>query len=198
MEGWFIEGQRTNREMDWWGREELKDAEAKRWPDGQMEDCSNGERDKIKKILSFLRVPLHPFIHLLQVPLPLDRTSVCSLSETPALENSSPSVIYVQIQHRIQTTQTRHHLYSHDNRPPLPPPPASSGAIRRAADRERDHSGRGRDLSLQLWAWSLMFRLNCYRIDVDAKVAGSENWHDRGDLAGGCQRTGVSKCDAAP
>lgn len=41
-----------------------------------------------------------------------------------------------------------------------------------------------------------MFRLNCYRIDVDTKVAGSENWHGHGDLAGGCWRTAVSKCDA--
>lgn len=44
-------------------------------------------------------------------------------------------------------------------------------------------------------ARSLMFRLNCYRIDVDTKVAGSENWHDRGDLVRGCRRTAVSKCD---
>lgn len=44
-------------------------------------------------------------------------------------------------------------------------------------------------------AWSLMSQLKCYRIDVDTKVAGSENWHDCRDLAGGCWRTAVSKCD---
>lgn len=78
----------------------------------------------------------------------------------------------------------------------IPPPPDTSRvAVRRAADRERDRGGRGGDLSLQSRARSLMFRLNCYRIDVDTKVAGSENWHDRGDLVRGCRRTAVSKCD---
>ena len=47
-------------------------------------------------------------------------------------------------------------------------------------------------------AWSLMFRLNCNRIDVDTIVAGSENWHERGDLAGQCRKSAVSKCDVTP
>lgn len=47
-------------------------------------------------------------------------------------------------------------------------------------------------------ARSLMFRINCYRIDVDTEVAGSENWHDRGDLVGGRRRSAKRKCDMAP
>lgn len=100
-----------------------------------------------------------------------------------------PSVIYVQNHRQIQTSQTWLHLYS--STPPTPPVWLSAGRLTVngivVGAAEICHSSRR--------ARSLMFRLNCYRIDVDTKVAGSENWHDRGDLVRGCRRTAVSKCD---
>lgn len=82
-------------------------------------------------------------------------------------------------------------------RQPTLPASASRVTIRRVADREWERGGACHRFVTAVEAWSLMFRLNCYRIDVDTKVAGSENWHDHGDLARECQRSGISKCDAA-
>ena len=135
--------------------------------------------------------PFHPFIHLLQALLPLDFICLPAEWDTSVRRKRSilPSVIYVQNHRQIQTSQTWLHLYS--STPPTPPVWLSAGRLTVngivVGAAEICHSSRR--------ARSLMFRLNCYRIDVDTKVAGSENWHDRGDLVRGCRRTAVSKCD---
>lgn len=135
--------------------------------------------------------PLHPFIHLLQALLPLD--FICRPAEwdtSVRKKKKHPPLCDIRSESSANTNQpdVTSSVFLH---PPTPPVWLSAGRLTVngivVGAAEICHSSRR--------ARSLMFRLNCYRIDVDTKVAGSENWHDRGDLVRGCRRTAVSKCD---
>ncbi len=136
-----------------------------------MEHCRDGQLDGDKMERSFLisssslSLSILPSLHpSSKAPHPLDLTSACSLRDT-SFRKLFPPVIYVQNHCRIQTSQTWHHLYSHDNQPPplhLPCdyPPGGWPWVVGAA--EICHSSRG------------------LKLNVAAKLLQNRCWHKSG------------------
>lgn len=176
--------------------EEIKVAKMKRWPERYGEEWSDGQLDRDKKMWWSLYLSALLFLHLSLYPFLLRSTHtglfVYSLSETPASESLSPR--WYTFRCIAENKPARWDIiYIHTSpASPLPwcdCPPGSWPWVGLQRVQQR--------FVTPVMAWSWMFQLNGYRIDVDTKVAGSESWHDHRDLVGGCQSTGVSKCDAA-
>lgn len=122
--------------------------------------------------------------------------SICLITKWNASlkrkKKTLPSVMHLQIHHRQQTSQMWNHLYSQDKQRAhlhLPRDSNTEELTERriaAGTAEICHSGRGLKLNVP----SKVLQNRCWH-----KSGRFRNRHDCRDLAGGCWRTAVSKCD---